>query len=107
MSAIARTYWQTLAAVRVFLVTIAAMMALGLALRYGGLDATMGPAFAQTGMLFPRSSRRCWLAVSPLTGSDTPSNVLFGNPGQISANQVGVSPLLAAAANSSGGVRAL
>jgi lactate permease len=39
-----------------------------------------------------------------LTGSDTSSNVLFGNLQQISAQQVGVSPLLAAAANSSGGV---
>src|SRR4029453_4636204 len=44
-----------------------------------------------------------WLGVA-LTGSDTSSNVLFGNLQQITAQQVGVSPLLAAAANSSGGV---
>ncbi|MBL0169872.1 MAG: lactate permease LctP family transporter [Gemmatimonadaceae bacterium] len=104
VSAIARTYWQTLLKVRVSLVTIAAMMALGFVTRYGGLDATMGLAFAQTGMLFAFFSPLLgWLGVA-LTGSDTSSNVLFGNLQQISANQVGVSPLLAAAANSSGGV---
>ncbi len=44
-----------------------------------------------------------WLGVA-LTGSDTASNVLFGNLQQISAQQVGVSSVLAAAANSTGGV---
>ncbi len=102
--ALARTYWQTLLTVRASLVTIAAMMALGFVTRFGGLDATMGLAFAQTGVLFAFFSPLLgWLGVA-LTGSDTSSNVLFGNLQQISANQVGVSPLLAAAANSSGGV---
>jgi len=90
--------------VRLSLVTIAAMMALGYVTRYGGLDATMGLAFAQTGVLFPFFSPVLgWLGVA-VTGSDTASNVLFGNLQQISAQQVGISPLLAAAANSSGGV---
>ena len=44
-----------------------------------------------------------WLGVA-LTGSDTSSNVLFGNLQQITAQQIGISPVLAAAANSSGGV---
>lgn len=101
---LARTYWQTLVKVRLSLVTISAMMALGYVTRYGGLDATMGLAFAQTGSLFPFFSPLLgWLGVA-VTGSDTASNVLFGNLQQISAQQVGVSPLLAAAANSSGGV---
>ncbi|MEO7359901.1 MAG: L-lactate permease [Gemmatimonadaceae bacterium] len=101
---LARTYWRTLMKVRISLVTIAAMMALGYVTRYGGLDATMGLAFAQTGVLFPFFSPLLgWLGVA-VTGSDTASNVLFGNLQQISAQQVGVSPLLAAAANSSGGV---
>ena len=99
-----RIYWRTLCKVRVSLLTISAMMALGFVTRYGGLDATMGLAFAQTGVLFAFFSPLLgWLGVA-LTGSDTSSNVLFGNLQQISASQVGVSPLLAAAANSAGGV---
>ena len=79
-------------------------MALGFTTRFGGLDATMGLAFASTGWLFPFFSPLLgWLGVA-LTGSDTSSNVLFGNLQQVTAKQLGVSPLLAAAANSTGGV---
>src|SRR5262249_34384838 len=89
---------------RVSLLTIAAMMALGFTTRYGGLDATMGLAFASAGPLFAFFSPLLgWLGVA-LTGSDTSSNVLFGNLQQVSAQQLGISPVLAAAANSSGGV---
>lgn len=99
-----RTFGRTLYRVRISLITIAAMLALGFTTRYGGLDATMGLAFASTGFLFPFFSPLLgWLGVA-LTGSDTSSNVLFGNLQQITAEQVGISPLLAAAANSSGGV---
>ncbi len=86
------------------LATIAAMLALGYTTRYSGLDATMGLAFASTGFLFPFFSPLLgWLGVA-LTGSDTASNVLFGSLQQITAERLGVSPLLAAASNSSGGV---
>jgi len=86
------------------LVTIAVMLALGYTTRYAGLDASMGLAFASTGFLFPFFSPLLgWLGVA-LTGSDTSSNVLFGNLQQITAERLGISPLLAAAANSSGGV---
>jgi lactate permease len=44
-----------------------------------------------------------WLGVA-LTGSDTSSNVLFGSLQRISAEQLGLNPVLMAAANSSGGV---
>jgi lactate permease len=95
-----RTVWR----VRWSLLTIAAMLALGFTTRYGGLDATMGLAFAATGFLFPFFSPLLgWLGVA-LTGSDTSSNVLFGNLQQITAQQLGISPVLAAASNSSGGV---
>jgi lactate permease len=80
------------------------MLALGFTTRFAGLDATMGLAFASTGVLFPFFSPILgWLGVA-LTGSDTSSNILFGNLQQITAQQVGISPVLAAAANSSGGV---
>ena len=99
-----RTFFKTLWRVRYSLLTIAAMMALGFATRYGGLDSTMGLAFASTGFLFPFFSPLLgWLGVA-LTGSDTSSNVLFGNLQVVSAQQLGISPILAAAANSSGGV---
>jgi lactate permease len=99
-----RLFGRTLHRVRYSLLTIAAMLALGFTTRYGGLDATMGLAFASTGVLFPFFSPMLgWLGVA-LTGSDTSSNVLFGNLQQITAQQLGISPVLAAASNSSGGV---
>ena len=94
----------TLKRIRKSLLTIGAMLALGYSTRYAGLDATMGLAFASTGVLFPFFSPLLgWLGVA-LTGSDTSSNVLFGGLQQITARQVGVAPVLAAAANSAGGV---
>jgi len=101
---LARLFARTFARVSISLLTIAAMMAIGFTTRYGGLDATMGLAFASTGSMFPFFSPILgWLGVA-LTGSDTSSNVLFGNLQQITAGQLGFSPILAAAANSSGGV---
>lgn len=97
-------YLLTLKRVRFSLVTISAMLALGFTTRFAGSDATMGLAFASTGHAFPFFSALLgWLGVA-LTGSDTSSNVLFGNLQQVTAQQVGISPVLAAAANSSGGV---
>lgn len=99
-----KQYGKTLYKVRFSLITISAMMAIGFMTRYGGLDATMGLAFARTGMLYPFFGTLLgWLGVA-LTGSDTSSNVLFGSLQKISATQVGVSPTLMASANSAGGV---
>ena len=103
-AALVKTYLGTLFRVRYSLLTIAAMLALGFTTRYCGSDATMGLAFASTGLLFPFFSPLLgWLGVA-LTGSDTSSNVLFGGLQVVSAQQIGMSPILAAAANSSGGV---
>ena len=99
-----KTYLGTLKRVRYSLLTIAAMLALGFTTRYSGSDSTMGLAFASTGMLFPFFSPLLgWLGVA-LTGCDTSSNVLFGNLQVVTAKQIGMNPILAAAANSSGGV---
>jgi lactate permease len=99
-----KVYLQTIFKVRFSLLTIAAMLAIGFMTRYSGLDATMGLAFARTGHLYPFFGTLLgWLGVA-LTGSDTSSNVLFGSLQKISAQQVGVSPTLMAAANSCGGV---
>ena len=95
-----RTIWK----VRLSLVTIAAMLGLGTLTRYAGLDATMGLAFASSGFLYPLFGTMLgWLGVA-LTGSDTASNILFGGLQRITAQQLGLSPVLMAAANSSGGV---
>jgi lactate permease len=99
-----REYAATLVVVRWSLLTIAAMLALGYVTRYSGADATMGLAFAQTGWLYPLFGTMLgWLGVA-LTGSDTASNVLFGGLQKVTSEQLGLNPVLMAAANSSGGV---
>ena len=101
---LAKTYWDTFVRVRYSLITIAAMLALGYVTRYSGTDATLGLALAKTGVLYPFFGTLLgWLGVA-LTGSDTASNVLFGSLQKITAEQIGVSPILMGAANSSGGV---
>src|SRR5687768_14171897 len=99
-----RHYGQTLVRVRLSLITIAAMLALGYVTKYSGTDATLGLALAKTGSLYPFFGTLLgWLGVA-LTGSDTASNVLFGSLQKISSEQLGISSTLMAAANSSGGV---
>ncbi|MBI5583009.1 MAG: L-lactate permease [Deltaproteobacteria bacterium] len=99
-----KTFLNTLKRIRMSLLTISAMLALGFMTRYSGLDASMGLAFASTGFLFPFFSPLLgWLGVA-LTGSDTSSNVLFGGLQKISAEQLGLNPILSCASNSSGGV---
>jgi lactate permease len=86
------------------LVTITAMLSLGTLTNYSGADGTLGIAFSNTGFLFPFFGTLLgWLGVAA-TGSDTSSNVLFGGLQVITAQQLGISPILMAAANSTGGV---
>jgi lactate permease len=86
------------------LVTIAFMLSLGFVTRYGGTDATLGLAFTKTGVLYPFFAAMLgWLGVA-LTGSDTSSNVLFGSLQKITAEQLGLNPVLITTANSTGGV---
>jgi lactate permease len=97
-------FGETIWALRYSLITIAAMLAIGTLTRYSGIDATLGLAFAHAGFLYPFFGTLLgWLGVA-LTGSDTASNVLFGGLQKITAEQLGLSPILMAAANSSGGV---
>jgi lactate permease len=100
----AKTYGRTLKLVRYSLLTIAAMLALGFTTKSAGIDSTLGLAFAHAGWFYPFFGAMLgWLGVA-LTGSDTSSNVLFGGLQKVSAEQLGLSPILMAAANSSGGV---
>ena len=104
LSEMMRIYGETVMRVRYSLVTIAAMLALGYVTKYSGTDATLGLALAKTGSLYPFFGTMLgWLGVA-LTGSDTASNVLFGSLQKITAERLDLSPILMAAANSSGGV---
>ena len=97
-------YGRTIRLCGISLITISAMLAIGTLTRLGGVDATLGLAFAATGVLYPFFGTLLgWLGVA-LTGSDTASNILFGNLQKITSQQLGLSPILMAAANSSGGV---
>ena len=97
-------YGRTIKICGVSLITISAMLGIGTLTRLSGLDATLGLAFAHAGVLYPFFGTLLgWLGVA-LTGSDTASNVLFGNLQKITSEQLGLSPILMGAANSSGGV---
>jgi lactate permease len=97
-------YGRTIKLCAISLITISAMLAIGTLTRLSGVDATLGLAFAATGVLYPFFGTLLgWLGVA-LTGSDTASNVLFGNLQKITSEQLHLSPILMSAANSSGGV---
>ena len=81
------------------------MLALGFVTKYSGLDTVLGLAFTRTGpLLYPLFGTLLgWVGVA-LTGSDTSSNVLFGNLQKITARKLGLNEILMASANTTGGV---
>ncbi|MGD9723126.1 MAG: L-lactate permease [Pirellulales bacterium] len=100
----ARQFGDTLWQMRWALLTIACMLALALTTKYSGADATLGLAFTKTGSWYPFFAPLLgWLGVA-LTGSDTSSNALFGSLQRITAEQLGLNPILIVASNSTGGV---
>jgi lactate permease len=101
---LAANYLRTLWSIRLSLLTIATMLALGNVTKYSGTDATLGLALAHTGTFYPFFGTLLgWFGVA-MTGSDTSSNVLFGSLQKITANQLGINPVLMTSANSAGGV---
>jgi lactate permease len=86
------------------LATIAAMLALAFVTRYSGTDVILGIALTRTSTFYPFCSALLgWLGVA-LTGSDTSSNAMFGSLQRVTAEQLGLDPLLVCTANSTGGV---
>jgi L-lactate transport len=84
--------------------TLAAVLGLAFLMNYSGATGTLGLAFAATGVMFPFFSALLgWVGVF-LTGSDTSANALFGTLQVVTANKLGMSPVLMAASNSAGGV---
>jgi lactate permease len=86
------------------LVAISCMVGLAFVTRYSGMDTVLGLSMTHTGRAFPFFGTLLgWLGVA-LTGTDAGSNALFGNLQKVTAEQLGISPILMASANSSGGV---
>ena len=84
--------------------TVALVLALAFLMNYSGATATLGLAFATSGVAFPFFSAMLgWIGVF-LTGSDTSANALFGGLQVVTATHLKLNPVLLAAANSSGGV---
>jgi lactate permease len=99
-----RIFFRTIREMRFPLLTIALMLALAYVTRYSGMDATLGLAFTKTGVLYPFFAAMLgWLGVA-LTGSDTSANALFGSLQRITAERLGLDPVLICTANSTGGV---
>src|SRR5437868_6177238 len=83
-----KSYAETIRVCAYSLITISAMLAIGTLTRLSGIDATLGLAFAGTGVLYPFFGTLLgWLGVA-LTGSDTASNILFGNLQKITSEQL-------------------
>ncbi|MGW6281377.1 L-lactate permease [Kribbella sp. NPDC055071] len=100
------TYRRTLHQMRWALLTIFLILAIAFVMNYSGATQTLGLALATTGVLFPLFSAYIgWLGVF-LTGSDASANSLFGPMQVISAQQLHISPILAGATNTAGGVMA-
>lgn len=100
----ARVFAATVVRMRWPIFTIGSMLAIAFTTRFSGTDVTLGLAFTRTGVLYPFFAAMLgWLGVA-LTGSDTSSNALFGSLQKVTAEQLGLNPVLITTANSTGGV---
>jgi lactate permease len=99
-----RLWWANLVRLAMPLATIATMLALAFVTRFSGMDVTLGLALTGTGAAYPFFAAILgWLGVA-ITGSDTSSNAMFGSLQKVTAEQLGLDPLLICTANSTGGV---
>nr|WP_242688392.1 L-lactate permease [Actinopolyspora sp. BKK1] len=102
--AAATRYVATYAQLKWPIVTVMSVLAIAYVMNTSGQTATLGNWMAAAGGLFALISPVLgWLGVA-VTGSDTSSNSLFGALQVTAANKAGIDPVLAAAANGSGGV---
>jgi lactate permease len=86
------------------LAAISFMVGLAFVTRYSGMDTVLGLSLTRTGWSYPFFGTLLgWLGVA-LTGTDAGSNALFGNLQKVTAEQLGLSPILMCSANSAGGV---
>jgi len=95
---------KTLRQLRIPGLTVITIVALAYLYNYSGMAYTLGATFARVGPAFPLVSGFLgWIACF-LSGSDTASNLLFGNLQVAAAHQLHLSPILLAVTNSSGAV---
>ncbi|MGG0836077.1 L-lactate permease [Bacillus paralicheniformis] len=86
------------------ILTIASVVGFAYVTNSSGMSTTLGMSLAMTGSMFAFFSPVLgWLGVF-ITGSDTSANLLFGSLQKVTAQSVGMEPVLSVAANSSGGV---
>jgi lactate permease len=85
---IGRVFQRTFIQMKIPIPTIACMLGLSYVTRYAGMDATLGVAFAETGLLYPFFAALLgWTGVF-LTGTDAGSNALFGSLQKITATEI-------------------
>src|SRR5262249_14389949 len=88
MPQVFRVFRRTCLQMKIPIPTIACMLGLSYVTRYAGMDATLGYAFAHTGIFYPFFAAILgWLGVF-LTGTDAGSNALFGSLQKITATQI-------------------
>ena len=98
-------YWEALYQIRWAVLTICCVLALSYVMNLAGMAISLGTWLAGLGGAFALLSGFLgWFGVA-LTGSDTSSNALFGAMQVAAAHRIGISPLLMAASNSTGGVQ--
>jgi lactate permease len=103
-SRVVGVYVATFRQLSLAMVTIASMLGLAYVMNYSGMTSTLGLAMAASGVAFPFFSAVLgWMGVF-LTGSDTSANALFGNLQVVTANALGMNPILTASVNSAAGV---
>lgn len=101
---IGRTYWETMRKLKYPLITIGALLAYAYLGNASGMTVTLGTVIARTGPMFALFAPLLgWLGVF-ITGSDTSSNAIFGKLQAVTAEKIGINPVLTVAANASGGV---
>ena len=101
---VVQVYVDTFKQLKLAILTIACMLGLAYVMNYSGMTSTLGLALAASGVAFPFFSAVVgWLGVF-LTGSDTSANALFGNLQVVTANALGLNPILTASVNSAAGV---
>jgi len=97
-------YVETMKKMRYPLITVAALLAYAYLGNASGMTVTLGTFIAGTGMLFPLFAPLLgWIGVF-ITGSDTSSNAIFGKLQAVTAEKIGINPVLTVASNASGGV---
>jgi lactate permease len=99
-----RLFGQTFKQLGPSLLAISFMVGLAYITRYSGMDTIIGLSLTRTGWVYPLFGTLLgWIGVG-LTGTDAGANALFGNLQKVTAEQLGLSPILMGSANSAGGV---